>query len=64
MIRGTAYNLSNGCWHYAERPGTDGISKNMETSSCANKKLISRDFMKNLTIDMYNWRANSAEDII
>ena len=62
--QGTAYNLSNGRWRYAERPGTDGVSKNTEVSSCANIRLICRGFLKSLAIDMYNWRAGSVEDII
>ena len=64
VIRGTTYNLSNSRWHYAELPGTGRIQKNTGRSSCANKMLISLDFMKNLTIEMYSRHANSAEDII
>ena len=49
---------------YAEWPVKDGIRKQTETSSSANKLLISFDLTKNFIIDWYNGHANSAEDII
>ena len=67
VIRGTAFNLSNGRWGYAERPGTDGTSlssKQGETSESANKTLISLELAMNLIMDIYNGHGNSAEDII
>ena len=64
VIRSTAYNLSNGRWCYAERPGTDGTSKQAQTSESANKTLISLELVNNLVMDIYNGHGNSAEDII
>ena len=67
VIRGAAYNLSNGRWRYAERPGTDQtsvLSKQAQTAWSANKTLISLELVKNLIMDICNGHGNSAEDII
>ena len=67
VIRGAAYNLSNGRWRYAERPGTDQTSvssKQAQTTWSANKTLISLELVKNLIMDICNGHGNSAEDII
>ena len=67
VIRSTAYNLSNGRWCYAERPGTDGTPispKQGVASESAIKTLISLELLKNLIMDINNGHGNSAEDII
>ena len=67
VIRGTAYNLSNGRSRYAERPGTEQTSvssKQAQTIWSANKTLIYLELVNNLIMDISNGHGNSAEDII